>query len=71
MEYSSFSSRTVRFGSVISVVSVTSSSKQVGETLCLRNTERKREMKLTCFNCFRLRLMDTRPGCATCCCQRR
>ena len=28
----------VRFGSVIKVVSVTSSSKQVGETSCLRNT---------------------------------
>ena len=46
MAYSSFSSPMVRFGSVINVVSVTSSSKQVGETSCLRNTLRQRAMKL-------------------------
>ena len=54
----------VRFGSVIKVVSVTSSSKQVGETPCLRNTFRQRAMKLDCLSCRSERLMAIRPGCA-------
>ncbi len=65
MAYSSFSSPMVRFGSVINVVSVTSSSKQVGETSCLRNTARQREMKLDCLSWRRERLMAIRPGCGT------
>ena len=52
----------VRFGSAISVVSVISSSKLVGDTSWRRNTERQRPMKLAWRSCFSDRLIDTRPG---------
>ncbi len=71
MAYSSFKRPMVRFGSVINVVSVTSNSKHVGETPCLRNTLRQRAMKLACLSWRSERLMAIRPGSGTVFCHSR
>ena len=71
MAYSSLSRPMVRFGSVIKVVSVTSSSKQVGDTPCLRNTLRQRAMKLACLSWRSERLIAMRPGSGTTFCHSR
>jgi hypothetical protein len=59
----------VRFGSVIKVVSVTSSSKQVGETSCLRNTIAAAGDEARLLELRSDRLMAMRPGCGTVFCQ--
>ncbi len=62
----------VRLESAISVVSVISSSKQVGDTPWRRNTERQRRMKLAWRSCFSDRFSEMRPGVrARVCCSAR